>query len=239
MEPEVKIFPDATAVAKAFADDFANWVNQSSKSTLTVALSGGTTPKLLFSIWAEQFADKLDWSRLHFFWGDERCVPPTDGESNFKAAKTLFLDKVSVPASNIHRVIGEADPGGERLRYENEICTVVEVDDNGMPRFDKFILGLGDDGHTASIFPHESEFLMSDRICEVATHPTSGQKRITLTGPVINMARSVDFLVTGAGKAIVLPQVVYHKGDYESFPASHIRATIVTFYVDEAAAKNL
>jgi len=239
MKSETKIFADPSILATAFADDFAMWVAGKKQDRITVALSGGSTPKMLFELWAKSYTDKLDWSKIHFFWGDERCVPPDDRDSNYGVANALFFEKVGIGRDKIHRVLGESDPASERARYEKEILDVVEVDGNRLPVFDLIILGMGDDGHTASIFPHESKFLHSDRMCEVAVHPQSGQKRITLTGPVINRAKKIVFLITGDSKANVLTQVINKSGDYKSFPASHIESEDLCFYMDQAAASQL
>lgn len=237
----IKIFPDPEAVAKAFADDFSKWVASVPEKNLpiTVALSGGSTPQLLFRLWSEKYADKIDWSRIHFFWGDERCVAPEDGESNYGVAKRLFLDNINIEPTNVHRIRGEEDSELERTRYEKIIRDVVGFGGGSMPRFDLIILGMGNDGHTASIFPHESQFINSDRVCEVANHPKSGQKRITLTGRVLNSARRIAFLITGMNKAEVLQQVVHKSGDWEEFPAAHVTANEIDFYVDRAAAELL
>lgn len=234
----IKTFATPHDVVTAFASDFSNWLRSlpSNQTKITVALSGGSTPKLLYQLWASQYADAIDWNRLYFFWGDERCVPPEDADSNFGAAKTLWLDKISIDAANIHRVQGESDPDEERSRYENEIYEHVEIDDNAIPQFDFVILGMGTDGHTASIFPHQMHFLKSDKVCEVAIHPETAQKRITLTGPVLNGAQRVAFLVTGTEKAAVLRAVIHQSGDFESYPASHIAGKQVDFYLDAAAA---
>lgn len=239
MTTETKTFADPAAVAAAFAAEFATWVEGQGQDKITVALSGGKTPKVLFELWASEFADKIDWSRIHFFWVDERCVAPDDSDSNYGSFKALFLDKVQIAEENVHRVLGESDPDEERSRYENDVYEHVEIDDNAIPQFDMVVLGLGDDGHTASIFPHQSQFLKSDQVCEVAIHPETAQKRITLTGPVLNGAKRVAFLVTGENKADVLAQVINRSGDFESFPASHIEPAELSFYVDEAAAKSL
>jgi len=239
MTAETKKFADPAAVAAAFAADFATWVASQTQDKITVALSGGSTPKALFELWASDYADKIDWSRVHFFWGDERCVPPDDSDSNYGVAKSLFFDKVGIADDNVHRVFGEADPDQERSRYENEIYGHVEIDDNAIPQFDMVILGLGDDGHTASIFPHQMKFLKSDQVCEVAIHPLTAQKRITLTGPVLNRAKKVAFLITGENKADILAQVINKTGEFESFPAAHIEPDDLSFYVDQAAAKKL
>ncbi|EMI19734.1 6-phosphogluconolactonase [Rhodopirellula maiorica SM1] len=239
MSTETKKFADSAAVASGFAADFAEWVAAQGHDKITVALSGGSTPKLLFGLWASDYADKIEWARLHFFWGDERCVEPDDSDSNYGVAKALFLDKVQIPEENVHRILGEADPDEERLRYENEVYGHVDIDDNAVPEFDLIILGMGTDGHTASIFPHQSQFLKSPQVCEVAIHPETAQKRITLTGPVLNRGKKVAFLITGGDKAEVLAQVIKKEGDFANFPASHVEAADLTFYVDEAAAARL
>ncbi len=239
MSAEVKIFADSSAVAAGFAADFAELVQANGRENFTVALSGGSTPRILFERWTRQFADRIDWSLIHFFWGDERFVAPDDGDSNFGVAKSLFLDNISIPVANIHRALGESDPELERQRYEKEVLTHVEIGDVGLPRFDLVILGMGDDGHTASIFPHESQFLQSSRICEVATHPDTSQRRITLTGPVLNAAARVAFLITGSSKAGVLAQVINRSGDYDRYPASHVNVPDQCFYLDRAAASAL
>jgi 6-phosphogluconolactonase len=236
--PSTKIYPDPAALAAAFAADFAAWVESQPDTKLTIALSGGSTPKRLFELWAHQYASTIDWSRLHFFWGDERCVAPDNPESNYGVAKALLFDHITIATTNIHRVRGEAAPKEEAARYEQEIAEYVKTTD-GAPQFDLIILGMGDDGHTASIFPHQSEFLKSPRVCEVATHPQSGQQRITLTGPVINSAKKIDFLVTGASKSEVLADVIGQTGAFESYPAAAITGDKVCFYLDQSAAAKL
>lgn len=236
----VKTFADNPAVATAFAEDFVAWVAQQDSPKLTVSLSGGSTPKLLFQILARDFSDKVAWSKVHLFWGDERCVAPDDPESNYGECKALLLDQVSIPAENVHRVRGENDPRAEAVRYAAEMKEHCLLNDDGLPQLDLLILGMGGDGHTASIFPHQIELLNSSNICEVATHPDSGQQRVTMTGPVLNAAQKVDFLITGSGKASVLGEIFDRTGDWESYPTSHIAPVgPVTFYLDEAAASKL
>ena len=240
MQATQKIFADNPAVANAFAQDFVAWLETQSKEKVTVSLSGGSTPTLLFEILAKQFANKADWSRVHFFWGDERCVSPDDPQSNYGVCKSLLLDHVSIPEANVHRVIGEADPESEAVRYGEEMKQHCELNDAGLPMLDLLILGMGGDGHTASIFPHQIELLKSDAICAVATHPESRQKRVSMTGPVLNAAKKVDFLVTGAGKASVLGEIFAKTGAWETYPTSFIESKgPVTFYLDEAAAAKI
>lgn len=237
MSSKIKKYADPSSLAQAFASDFAAWLKSLDRPSVSIALSGGSTPKILFELWAREYASDIDWSRIHFFWGDERCVSPNSSESNYGVAKELFFDHIPIPASNIHRIRGEADPAEERSRYEDEIRKTVKISPDGVPQFDLILLGMGEDGHTASIFPHQSEFLTSPRICEVATHPESGQRRITLTGPVLKEASWVAFLITGAGKAEVLSDVIRRKGDFESYPAAFVNGANVCFYLDEAAAQ--
>ena len=240
MQADKKIFADNPAVATAFAQDFAAWLETQSHPKVTVSLSGGSTPTLLFEILAKDFADKIDWSRVHFFWGDERCVAPDDPQSNYGVCKSLLLDHVSIPEANIHRVIGESDPESEALRYGEEMKAHCKLGDDGLPMLDLLILGMGGDGHTASIFPHQIELLKSESICAVATHPESGQKRVSMTGPVLNAAKKIDFLVTGAGKASVLSEIFGKTGAWETYPSSFIESKgPVTFYLDEGASGQL
>jgi len=239
---DCKIFADNPTVAASFAADFCQWVKDqpADKTKLTVALSGGSTPKLLFQELAKNFADKIDWSRVHFFWGDERCVPPDDAESNYGMTKELLLDQIDIPAANIHRVLGESSPAEERVRCEQEIREHVSSTEADVPQFDLMILGMGGDGHTASIFPHEIEFLKSENICEVAIHPDSGQNRITLTGQVLNASARIAFLITGAGKASVMAEIIGQTGNWQTYPAAHVtNSGPLVFYLDEAAASEI
>jgi len=224
------IYKDNPAVAEAFAkylhDEIAKVDN------ITIALSGGSTPKLLFEILAKKYKAKIDWSKVHFYWGDERCVPPTDEQSNFRMTNDRLLKHVGIPLTNIHRVQGEYNPDHEADRYGKRIEWNLTLK-NGKPIFDLVILGMGSDGHTASIFPHQIELLNSEKTCEVATHPESGQKRITLTGGVINAAKQIHFLVTGESKKPVLKEIFSKKGNWKKYPASYIEDA--TWWMDEAA----
>ena len=232
-----KIFDTPQAVAEAFASEFVALVNKAEK--LTVALSGGSTPKILFDLLAEKHAD-LDWSKVHFYWGDERCVPPADAESNYKMTVDHLLSKIKMPKANIHRVKGENDPAAEAEDYGRQIEVELPTA-NGLPQFDLVILGIGGDGHTASIFPHEIALLDAASTCAVANHPESGQKRVTLTGNVINNARNISFLVTGSGKAEKIDEIFHKTGEWESYPASYIKPGHgeLTWFMDQSAAAKL
>ncbi|MFT5300473.1 MAG: 6-phosphogluconolactonase [Mariniblastus sp.] len=242
VNPTIKVFADNPAVALEFARDFVELLKSltATQPQVTVSLSGGSTPKLLFEILANQFATDVPWNQVHFFWGDERCVPPEDEQSNFGEANKSFLSKIEIPSENIHRVIGESAPSDERIRYGELISSIVTNDENGVPKFDIMLLGMGGDGHTASIFPHQIELLNTDDICDVATHPESGQQRITITGKVLNASSRVFYLITGAGKSQVLGEILAKTAGHASYPVSHVMPEgRTTFYLDEAAASHL
>lgn len=201
-----------------------------------LALSGGSTPKLLFQILAEVYKDRIDWTRVHLYWGDERCVPPDDEQSNFLMTFTTMIEHISIPVLNVHRVFGEDRPKTESVRYGKMLMEHLPQQ-LGLPVFNMVLLGMGSDGHIASIFPHEIELLEAEEVCAVAVHPESGQKRITLTGPVIKAAKQIHFLVTGESKTLVLDQIFNEKGDYKDYPASYI--TKAQWWMDKDAASFL
>ncbi|MCU0473233.1 MAG: 6-phosphogluconolactonase [Bacteroidales bacterium] len=223
MDRLYKIYPTPESLAEAFAGDMVNMIKESEKkrSVFTVVLSGGNTPRLLFSVLAGKYIKSVDWSLVHFFWGDERCVPPEDPESNYGVAFQFFLSKIEIPGKNIHRIRGEDEPEREAVRYSEEITAFVRTKNN-YPAFDLIILGMGDDGHTASIFPRNMELLDSDDICKATVHPVTGQRRITITGKVINNSDLVIFLVTGQNKAKIIDSIFNKRADLVTFPASFI-----------------
>jgi len=233
----LKIYKDKQKVAEQFSSYFVDQVKD--KGTFHVALSGGSTPKIVFDVLAENFSDKVDWNKVHFYWGDERCVPPSDDESNYKMTVEHLFSKIELPKENIHRILGEKDPKGEALRYANLL--EINLDRvEGVPQFDLVILGMGDDGHTASIFPHEIELCDAEDHCVVATHPDSGQKRVSINGKVINTAKEVAFLVTGASKSEKVKAVVEKTEGSEAYPASLVNpasGNLVWFLDEEAAAE--
>ena len=238
MQPEVHIYSDNEAVAAGFAEWLVGWLKN--KGKVAIALSGGSTPKVLFRLLAEEYADEINWSKVRLYWGDERCVPPTHEDSNYGMTQELLLKHIDIPLSNIHRVRGEDDPVQEAERY-GAVIEEELAEEDGYPVFDLIILGMGSDGHTASIFPHQKELLMADSTCAVATHPESGQQRITLTGPVINRSKQVVFLVTGASKLDKIREIIREEGNWSSYPAAHIRPLSgkLDWYLDEQAAAEL
>lgn len=235
---ELKIYNDKNEVAQQFSAYFAELVD--GKSVFHVALSGGSTPKVVFDVLADEFLSKIDWNKIHFYWGDERCVPPTDDESNYKMTMEHLFSKIEIPETNIHRILGENNPQEEAKRYgallEDQLPSINET-----PQFDLVILGMGDDGHTASIFPHEIQLWNSDKNCEVAIHPDSGQRRVSITGKIINSAQEVAFLVTGAGKAEKVEVIIEKIDRYEVYPASlvHPDSGNLIWFMDKDAASGL
>ncbi len=234
-----KIYTSKSDLAGALCKWLADII-EADVAELHIALSGGSTPKLIFEVLAAEYKDKIDWSRVHFYWGDERCVPPTDMDSNFGMTAELLLSKIRIPSDNIHRIKGENVPDEEAINYSKLLEEQLPKQDN-IPGFDLVILGMGDDGHTASIFPHQISMWHSENNCEVATHPETGQNRITLTGKIINNAKKVAFLVTGTNKADKVREIFKSEGDFETYPAALVAPVTGDLYwfLDDEAAKEL
>lgn len=232
---QLKIYDTKQQVAERFATYLADFIVPRKK--VHIALSGGSTPKIVFDELAAHYTDKIDWQNVHFYWGDERCVPPEDADSNYKMTVEHLLSKIDVPEENIHRIKGENSPQYEAERYSYLLDKELPKS-NEIPKFDLVILGMGDDGHTASIFPHEIKLWYSENNCEVATHPDSGQKRVSLTGNIINNAEAVVFLVTGESKVEKVKEIINKEGDYKNYPASLVvpRSGNLFWFLDSAAA---
>lgn len=235
---EVRVYQDKTKVAEEFSKFFVK--KAAEPHAFHVALSGGSTPKIVFDMLASDYAGDIEWSNVHFYWGDERCVAPDDAESNYKMTVEHLLSKINIPKENVHRIRGEEDPLQEAKHYgsllENLLPKAL-----GLPQFDLVILGMGDDGHTASIFPHELKLWVSPDNCEVATHPDSGQKRVSITGRIINNAKTVAFLVTGDSKAEKVGSILDREEGYLKYPASHVspKTKELIWFLDAAAAEQV
>ncbi|WP_298476753.1 6-phosphogluconolactonase [uncultured Maribacter sp.] len=234
---KLNIYNTKEEVAIRFSTYFSNLIGK--KKNLHIALSGGSTPKIVFDELATNFLE-IDWSGVHLYWGDERCVSPSDNESNYKMTVSHLISKINIPEENIHRVLGENEPLKEAVRYSNLLDALLPRENN-FPKFDLVVLGMGDDGHTASIFPHEIHLWNSENNCEVAVHPDSGQKRITITGRVINNAKEVVFLVTGENKKDKVTEILNKNGSYTDYPASLVapKSEKLIWFLDVDAAQKI
>ena len=233
---KINISESKKQTAKSFSEYLAKLIAKN--NILHIALSGGSTPKEVFKELAENFKNKIDWSKVQFYWGDERCVPSDDEESNYRMANEYLFSKIELPLGNIHRIKGENEPVEEAKSYADLLeKSLPKV--GKQPQFDLVILGLGDDGHTASIFPNQIHLWNSEAYCEVAEHPLTGQKRVTLTGGIINNAKEVAFLVTGANKAEKVLEIIEKKGNYNTYPASLDKPNSgsLNWFLDADAAK--
>ncbi|MEM9931172.1 MAG: 6-phosphogluconolactonase [Bacteroidota bacterium] len=237
--PDLHVFIDGPAVARAFADHLVTRLHDKPEGPFFWALSGGSTPKLLFKLLAEEYAEKIPWQRIHFFWGDERCVPHDDPESNYGEVKRLLFDHVPVVSSQIHAVNTTLSPEAAAEAYGKLMTDLMPITPEGLPILDLNMLGMGGDGHTASIFPSNMQELLTDnRVCAIATHPDSGQLRVTMTGPVLNASAEVVFLITGNSKTQRVAQILNQEHGAEGFPVAHIKPTSgqLRWFLDGAAA---
>ena len=239
-----RISPTPAEVAKAAAQLFTTAVIEAVKArgVARVAISGGTTPKAMFALLAaEPFASQVPWDKLDLFWVDERCVPPDNADSNYRMTKEALLSKVPLPADRIHRMEGELAPEVAAARYESTIRNAFRLEGAETPTFDLILLGMGDDGHTASLFPH-TEGLNDLTHIVIANHvPQKNTWRITLTSPVLNQGRAVAFLIEGAAKAQVLHDVFLGPFQPDTYPSQIIRPASgrLTLLLDSAAAAKL
>lgn len=227
LSDKINIYDTPQELAESFAGEFKKICDEviSKTGKINIALSGGNTPKILFEILAVDYKSKIDWAKVNLFWVDERCVPPDDEESNYGMTKKYLLNKINIPSINVHRIFGEKPPEEEAKRY-SVIVKLNLVSKNGLPEFDMILLGVGEDGHTASIFPDQMELLNSNEIYAAGKNPVSGQARITLTGRVINNADRIYFLVAGKSKAEVVEKILNKSGDYLKYPAAHIENAV-------------
>jgi 6-phosphogluconolactonase len=234
--PHVRVFDDPRELARAAAETFAEVATRSIRENerFAVALAGGSTPKALYELLATGYRDALDWSMVHAFFGDERTVPPDHEDSNYRMAREALLSRV--PVGSVHRMRGELPPREAAALYEEELRSFFGDE----PDFDLVLLGIGEDGHTASLFPRTPALDVRDRW--VVENPVEKLRttRITLTLPAINGAREVVFLVAGEGKAGALREILEGDADPSEYPAKLVQPTSVPIWmVDRAAANRL
>ena len=212
------------------------------RGRFTIALSGGSTPKNLYTLIAANASAGLPWAQMFFFWGDERHVSPDDPDSNYRMAKEALLSKVPVPAANIFRIPSEnQDAAAAADAYEQILREFFAVAPGEFPRFDMILLGLGPDGHTASLFPETAALQETSRLVVANWVEKLKTSRITFTLPVLNAARCVAFLVSGTDKAAVLHEVLEGNATAEKYPSKLVQPSEgkLIWFVDRAAASEL
>jgi len=237
---ELHVYPDSEVLARTVADVFVSIGRQASaeRGAFRVALSGGNTPRAAYELLGQEpLRNQLSWSEVFIYFGDERCVPPTDERSNYRMAKRAFLDAVGIPDANVNRIRGEDDPG----LAANEYASLIRTDLGSSPRFDLIMLGLGPDGHTASLFPGTPPETDAAVLVRAVDVPAQGMWRVTITPKVINLAYNVVFVVEGAEKAEILAAVYQGPIDPVKYPAQIVapKDGRLTWLVDNAAAAKL
>ncbi|WP_303820256.1 6-phosphogluconolactonase [Actinobacillus minor] len=227
-------FPTAQNAVEKIAQEFALYSQLN--RPVHISLSGGSTPKLLFKTLAQEpYKSQIQWQNLHFWWGDDRMVPPQDPESNYGEVQKLLFDHIQIPVENIHRIRGEEPAEQELARFSQELTACVP---NG--EFDWIILGMGTDGHTASLFPHQTDF-NDPNLAIIAKHPETGQIRISKTAKLLEQAKRITYLVTGASKAEILKEIQMTPAENLPYPAAKIKAKngVTEWYLDKDAARLL
>jgi len=235
--------PDSAALARRAAQYFVEMAEESvaARGQARIAISGGSTPKAAFELLADTsqpWRARMPWDKLQLFWVDERCVPPDHPDSNFRMTREALLDHVPLRPEQIHRMEGEQDPDAAAARYESELRNTFRLEGAESPCFDLIALGMGNDGHTASLFPQTEALHEMGRLVTANHVPQKDTWRITLTWPVINHARSVFFLIGGANKATVLHEVFTGTREPERLPSQLIWPSggILTLILDKDAA---
>ena len=236
----ISIYADTESLSRAVADLFIEIANLAvnNKGCFSVALAGGSTPQKSYQLLASKDrADRVDWSKVHIFWGDERCVPPNDSDSNYHMAGETFINKLPIPTPHIYRIEGERIPSDAARYYQNRLREFFV----GKPQFDLILLGMGEDGHTASLFPgtkalqNTKDWVSANYVEKLSTW------RITLTPHVINQAGNITFIVSGKSKAKTLSEVLQGEYQPDRYPSQLIKPTqgILNWYIDKLAAKQL
>jgi 6-phosphogluconolactonase len=240
-EREIIVCRDIAELSRQSAERFCQLARQSVEAAgrITVALSGGSTPKHLYSLLASpDYKNQIPWKNVQLFWGDERCVPPDHPESNFRMAQEALLSKSKIPAENIHRMPGERQPQEAAAEYEKALQRFFGLESGAVPRFDLILLGSGEDGHTASLFPGNDALNETKHLVVAPFVEKLSSYRLTLTLPVLNNAAEVWFLVTGASKAGAVGRILSGSSD---LPAAKVQPVDgkLTWFVSRDAAPGL
>ena len=238
VKPEMRVFPDVNDLSLRVAEAVVRTVNDAVRSTgrCSLVLSGGNTPRTLYGLLASRFRAQIPWAHVHVFWGDERYVPPGDGRSNYRMAKDTLLDHVPCPVANVHPMPTHfSDPDVAARDYE---ATLRSYFSGAPPAFNIVLLGLGPEGHTASLFPGSPALAEATRWVLAVTAPADPPVRLTLTFPLLNRAANAYFLVTGSNKAPALHQILRGTADPNTCPAAGVRlaAGQSIWWVDRDAA---
>lgn len=241
MKPaKIQIYPNPHTLAEEAAKHFVEQahLNTLANGRFNVALSGGSTPKAMHQLLANKYSDLVDWSRVNFFWGDERTVPPEHPDSNYHMAKETLLDHIDIELRQVHRIEAELSPEEAAHEY---FRTLRDYIGGETPHLDLVILGMGDDGHTASLFPHTKALQGSGNWVAANWVEKLDSWRITLTAPFINLAKQITFLVAGESKASALKQILEGPHQLEQYPSQLIHPINgqMLWLVDEAAASQL
>ena len=242
MKSKIRLFKDLEELSPDAAALFVQHAEQSiaMRGRFLVALNGGGTPTRLFELLATEFHEKVDWGNVHVFWGDERCVPPDDPGSSYGQARVMLLSRVPIPEENVHRVKGELGPAEASKEYALQLKQFASPP-RDWPRFDLVYLGMGEDGHTASLFPGSPVDISEPTMAVTAKYQNRPADRVTLTPVVFNSARVIVFMATGEKKAQTLAQVLSGRYNPELYPAQRIepREGKLIWLVDEDAASRL
>ena len=228
----LKVFNSSEDTLRAVTEQLIESMQKQKTSPFHLALSGAGTAQMLFGIWVQEYRQLINWEQLRFYWVDERCVAPDDEESTYKHADELLFRPLDIPAEHIHRIHGEREPEVEAEHY-SELVKWELPGYATLPRFDGIILGIGSDGHTASIFPGQNKFLSDQRCYVVSQNPQNGQTRITMTGCLILNAKTIWVPVVGIEKTPVLQKVI-NGSEEEKLPAAYIlkHAADITVFTD-------
>ncbi|MHB8597231.1 MAG: 6-phosphogluconolactonase [Ktedonobacteraceae bacterium] len=240
---QIALYADSDTLSRDAAQYIVRLATESvvSHGRFTIALSGGTTPRKLYGMLGDEpYRSQIDWALVDIFWSDERCVPPDSEDSNYLLAQQVLLNKIPIPAAQIHRMpADEPDRDAASQAYTDEMRRVFAT--NGIPSFDLIQLGMGPEGHTASLFPHQASLHEQQRLVMPVSVPKPPPPRLTFTPPILNAAHNVLFLVTGADKADAVQAVLEGAYNPDEYPAQIVQPTNgeVFWMLDTKAASAL
>ncbi|SRR5579875_147605 len=243
-QAQLVVLDDAQALCVRAAEEIVHLAGEAicTNGEFTLCLTGGTTPTAAYELMASRFQLSVDWKEVQFFWGDERCVPPDDPASNYGMAYRTMLSKLPLRPEQIHRIHGEDNPAKAASEYENELRRSFGLTDSSdLPSFNLLLLGLGENAHIASLFPHDPALREKTRLVVAVDVEATPSKRVSLTLPVINNADRIMFMVSGEKKAEAVKQVLQGPSDPERYPAQLVkpRNGQIVWLIDRAAASQL